>query len=303
MAGKFPMMRSNFKLAEFKKMMLNVSVGATMPSLNTDLMSSIPLMLLERDRQDKVAKLLDALDSKIDNDNRINAELERMAKTIYDFWFLQFDFPNEDGKPYKSSGGQMVWNEELGREIPEGWRVGKLKELATITMGSSPKGASLNEDSNGIIFYQGKSDFGYRFPTVRMYTNSPIRYAEVNDILLSVRAPVGSINIADKRCCIGRGLAALHCSYQSFLYYFMLSNQYQFDKFNNGGTTFGAITRDDLFNLRVVIPDEAVIKLFEERVKPIDREIANNEKQNKELVELRDYLLPLLMNGQVMFSK
>lgn len=289
------MLKSDF----VKKQIRDLMSGSVQKQLPASVIRSIKII---KQNIRKQIEIIYFIEKKIRSNNATNYALQMMAKTIYDYWFLQFDFPNEDGKPYKSSGGKMVRNEELGWEIPEGWRVGILKELATITMGSSPKGESLNEDGNGIIFYQGKADFGYRFPMVRMYTNSPIRYAEVNDILLSVRAPVGSINIVDQRCCIGRGLAALHCSYQSFLYYFMLSNQYQFDKFNNSGTTFGAITRDELFDLRVVIPDEAVIRLFEERVKPIDWEIANNEKQNKELMELRDYLLPLLMNGQVRFG-
>lgn len=126
-----------------------------------------------------------------------------MAKTIYDYWFLQFEFPNEEGRPYKSSGGKMVWNEELKREIPEGWEYINLGNIAQITMGSSPKGASLNNCGEGIVFYQRNSDFGDRFPRERVYTNAPVRYAEEYDILLNVRAPVGKLNIADKKCCIG----------------------------------------------------------------------------------------------------
>lgn len=158
-----------------------------------------------------------------------------------------------------------------------------------------------NKNKDGIIFYQGKTDFGYRFLIVRMYTNAPIRYAEVNDILLSVRAPVGNMNIADEKCCIGRGVAAIRCQYQSFLFYLMLANQYQFDKYNNNGTTFGSITKDDLFGLRIIIPDENVMKIFDEIVSSFDKIVFNNEKQNLELASLRDFLLPLLMNGQVGF--
>ena len=102
---------------------LNISVGATMPSLNTKLMDSIPLNLPSREIQDKIAGLLDSIDSRIENNNKVNQELESMAKTIYDYWLLQFEFPNDDGKPYKSSGGRMVWNDELKKEIPEGWEL------------------------------------------------------------------------------------------------------------------------------------------------------------------------------------
>src|SRR5690606_31656036 len=112
-----------FRQKVFKEMMLNISVGATMPSLNTKLMDDIPLTLPNLLIQEKVASVLSALDDKIELNNRINAELEQMSKTLYDYWFVQFDFPNETGKPYKSSGGKMVYNQVLKREIPEGWEV------------------------------------------------------------------------------------------------------------------------------------------------------------------------------------
>ena len=135
----------------------------------------------------------------------LNDNLEQMAKAIYDYWFVQFDFPNEDGKPYKSSGGNMVYNEEFKREIPEDWKVKELCNIANITMGQSPPGETYNENGNGTIFYQGCTDFGNRFPTVRKFTTAPTRFAKKNDILLSVRAPVGTLNISKEGCCIGRG--------------------------------------------------------------------------------------------------
>ena len=151
----------------------------------------------------------------------INDNLEAMAKQLYDYWFVQFDFPNEEGKPYKSSGGAMVWNEKLKREIPQGWSNGVLSDVANITMGQSPDGSSYNEDGEGIIFYQGSTDFGLRFPDIRQYTTSPSRYANKGDILMSVRAPVGALNIANNDCCIGRGLSALSSKIGSMthLYY------------------------------------------------------------------------------------
>ena len=276
--------------------------GTRQRNISPDDIYDVDVFIPEIESQVKIGKTLYELEKKINNNNRINAELESMAKTIYDYWFLQFDFPNENGKPYKSSGGKMIWNEELKREIPEGWRVGRLEEIADITMGSSPKGESLNEENEGTIFYQGKTDFGYRFPNIRMYTKLPIRFAEVNDILLSVRAPVGDINIADERCCIGRGLAAIRGKCQSFLFYLMLSNKFQFDKYNTGGTTFGAITKDDLLGLKIIIPDDKIMDLFNSTVSIFDKMIFNNEKASKELASLRDFLLPLLMNGQVGFK-
>ena len=117
----------------------------------------------------------------------------------------------------------MVWNENLKREIPEGWNDGCFSDIASITMGQSPDGSSYNEDREGVIFYQGSTDFGIRFPSVRMYTTAPTRFAKQGDILMSVRAPVGAVNIANTDCCIGRGLSAINSKIGSMTYiYFVI---------------------------------------------------------------------------------
>ena len=177
----------------------------------------------EYSEQEKIGKLLSRIDNKIAINRQINRNLEELAKQIYDYWFVQFDFPNEEGMPYKSSGGKMVWNEILKREIPAGWKNGVLSNIAYITMGQSPEGSSYNEDGIGTIFYQGSTDFGIRFPNVRMYTTKPTRFAKIGDILMSVRAPVGAMNIANSDCCIGRGLSAMNSKIGSIthLYYTM----------------------------------------------------------------------------------
>ena len=259
----------------------------------------IPIPSIEE--QEQLGNLANSIDKKIENNNKINAKLESLAKTIYDYWFLQFEFPNEEGKPYKSSGGKMVWNEELKREIPEGWRKGSLSDICSITMGASPNGESLNENQNGLIFYQGKADFSFRFPSIRMFTTSPIRYAKKNDVLISVRAPVGDLNIANNDCCIGRGLAALHSSYPSYLYYKMVSSKNLFSYYNQNGTTFGAVTKENLHNLEIVVPNEKTIMLFEKTISPLDKKISILSQENQELSSLRDFLLPMLMNGQITF--
>ena len=223
-----------------------------------------------------------------------------MAKLLYDYWFVQFDFPNEDGKPYKSSGGAMVWNEKLKREIPQGWSNGVLSDVTNITMGQSPDGSSYNEDGEGIIFYQGSTDFGLRFPDIRQYTTSPSRYANKGDILMSVRAPVGALNIANNDCCIGRGLSALSSKIGSMthLYYLMNDFRLKFEGMNSAGTTFGSITKDELFSLPVIIPTKSVISEFEKICEPIfDKQMIIGEEINT-LTKQRDELLPILMNGQ-----
>ncbi|MEA1923654.1 MAG: restriction endonuclease subunit S, partial [Pseudomonadota bacterium] len=230
-----------------------------------------------------------------------NAELEAMAKTLYDYWFVQFDFPDANGKPYKTSGGKMVYNSTLKREIPEGWEDKILSDIANITMGQSPSGDSYNDQAIGITFFQGSTDFGWLFPTIRQYTTAPARMAKKGDMLLSVRAPVGDINIANNDCCIGRGLAALNSKdgCDGFLFYVMKYFKQVFDRRNSEGTTFGSITKDDLHSLPLACPKSELLKQYDEIVLSYNKMIFDRSLENQKLIELRDWLLPMLMNGQV----
>lgn len=274
---------------------------ASFPQITFDLVKILELNVPELAIQKRIVEVISSLDSKFETNYRINTELEAMAKTLYDYWFVQFDFPDANGNPYKSSGGKMVWNEMLKREIPEGWKDGELKDIANITMGQSPPGESYNDDGEGMIFFQGCTDFGNRFPTVRKFTTEPSRFAKEGDILLSVRAPVGTINIAKEDCCIGRGLAALnskdHCI--AYLFGVMINLKQIFDRRNVDGTTFGSITKDDLFSLKVVKPEKAILKRYHEVINPAFEKQNKIELENLQLSELRDWLLPMLMNGQV----
>ena len=278
----------------------NASGSGQRYTLSNDTIGNIPVLLLSIEKQQTIGKVLADIDRKIELNKQINDNLEAMAKQLYDYWFVQFDFPNEEGKPYKSSGGAMVWNEKLKREIPQGWNNGVLSDVANIMMGQSPDGSSYNEDGEGIIFYQGSTDFGLRFPDIRQYTTLPSRYANKGDILMSVRAPVGALNIANNDCCIGRGLSALSSKIGSMthLYYLMNDFRLKFEGMNSAGTTFGSITKDELFSLPVVIPTKSVISEFEQVCEPIfDKQMIIGEEINA-LTKLRDELLPLLMNGQ-----
>ena len=284
-----------------KKSIQNSATGSIQDNINIDYLTQLKFKIPNKVYQDKIASILSSLDDKIELNNRINSELENLAKTIYDYWFVQFDFPDENGKPYKSFGGKMVYNQELKREIPAGWEVKILANIADITMGQSPAGSSYNEEKKGEIFFQGSTDFGWRFPIVRQYTNEPNRMAKKGDILLSVRAPVGTLNIADNDCCIGRGLAAIRSKYEfnSYLFYVMKYFKTIFDHLDNSGTTFGSITKDDLFNLKLVYPNEEHLKKYDLMISKYNQIILNNQKQNQQLTQLRDWLLPMLMNGQI----
>lgn len=251
-------------------------------------------------QQETVSNISATLNRKVRTNKEIIDSLEAVAKTLYDYWFVQFDFPDENGNPYRSSGGEMVWNEQLKRKIPKGWKPGKLCDIANITMGQSPAGESYNDTGDGVIFYQGRTDFGLRFPTPRMYTTAPTRFAQKGNILLSVRAPVGDLNFAMEDCCIGRGLAALNSKLgsQMHLFYTLAGFQQIFKVMDGNGTTFGSITKDTLFDMSVIFPSDEILQCFEKQVKPIESKIEKCEEEIRELTKLRDWLLPMLMNGQ-----
>ena len=271
------------------------------PQITFDLLSEYAFPIPPISEQKRISSVISTLDKKIALNRSINQNLEAMAKQLYDYWFVQFDFPDENGRPYKSSGGKMVWNDKLKREIPEGWDDGILIDIANITMGQSPDGSSYNEVGEGMLFYQGSTDFGMRFPSVRQYTTAPSRFAKKGDILMSVRAPVGSINIANNDCCIGRGLSAINSKLGSIshLYYILNDLRIAFDQRNAAGTTFGSITKEDLYSLPIIIPSHEVIRAFDKICSPMfDRQMILGEEIDN-LIKQRDGLLPLLMNGQV----
>lgn len=264
-----------FCLESTKKFMRNIAVGATMPSINTKLMGEIEVSYPDKQVQEKIANLLGAIDDKIELNNAINDNLEQQARALYQRMFI--DNP--------VSGGYM----------------GTLSDIADITMGQSPNGSSYNEDGNGAVFFQGRAEFGFRFPSARLYTTEPKRMACANDTLMSVRAPVGDLNVAYTDCCIGRGLAAIHSksNQQSFVLYTMFSLHKQLDVFNGEGTVFGSINRTALTELPIFIPSDREIVKFEAIVAPIDAAIRNNYEEICRLEKIRDALLPKLMSGEL----
>ena len=171
-----------------------------------------------------------------------------------------------------------------------------LADIAVITMGTSPEGDTLNNAGEGVVFYQGKTDFGFRFPTVRQFTTDPKRYAQPKDILMSVRAPVGPVNIATEKCAIGRGLAAIHPRDKrySYLYYTMIELDFELNKFNDEGTVFGSITKDDLHALAIVNIDDDAKSKFEEIASVIDAQILANESEISALARMVSLLLSRL---------
>ena len=281
-------------------MMPNVSDGKYRRHFSNLRELDVSSMALVED-QESVARVLSTIDRKIALNRKRIATLEAMAKEIYDYWFVQFDFPDAHGRPYKSSGGAMVYNPDLKREIPKGWEVGVFSDLIDFTMGQSPAGPTLNESGDGVLFFQGSTDFGSFFPSPRQFTNSPVRMAKAGDVLLSVRAPVGTLNFAFEDCCIGRGIGAFRGKIVSnlFTWFYLKSLRPYFDSKNVAGTTFGSIGKDDFKMLKSAIPLSSILRAYSdlsdcifEQMKLCERAIINDQK-------IRDFLLPLLMNGQV----
>lgn len=185
--------------------------------------------------------------------------------------------------------------------IPTGWEVKTVDDCYNATMGQSPKGDSYNENNIGTLFYQGRAEFNWRFPTPRLYTTEPKRIGNVGDILMSVRAPVGDMNIALNDCCIGRGLCALRHKNNSttYSYYQLLSIKNILDRFNGEGTVFGSINQNDLKSISIIEPSNNIIQTFIDRLTVFDNEIRIASIQNQTLAEIRDALLPKLLSGQI----
>lgn len=195
----------------------------------------------------------------------------------------------------------MAIYKEMILDATEECGEGILSDVADIIMGQSPKGDTYNEDGEGAVFYQGRAEFGNRFPTRRLFTTDPKRMAKENSVLMSVRAPVGDVNVAYEECCIGRGLCSVASkdNHQSFVLYTMCSLKEQFDVYNGEGTVFGSINKDSMNGMTIKIPSKALMYKFEEIVSPMDASIKANYEENCRLIAMRDSLLPKLMSGEL----
>ena len=245
--------------------------------------------------QRKIAAVLSVYDDLIENNTRRIKILEEMAGAIYREWFIEFRFPGHEQVEMVESG--------LGL-IPQGWEVKQLGEMCHVIMGLSPKSEFYNETGDGLPFHQGVTDFGERFPTDRVYCTIQKRVAEADDILFSVRAPVGRINIANKKVVIGRGLSAIRSKNgnQTFLLQ-QLKDRFQEEDTMGSGAIFNAIRKTDLLGIPLLTPTESVIDKFEEIVNLIFAELANLTLKNANLRQTRDLLLPKLISGEIDVSE
>ena len=274
----------------FQSLLKTITVGSAIPTLSQKNLAKLVVMIPTTKIQHKIASILSSIDDKIEVNRRINDNLEQQAQALFKSWFVDFE-------PFKD---QPFVESELGM-IPQGWRLGCLSNVADIIMGSSPSGSSYNVTGDGDVFYQGRAEFSFRFPRRNMYTTEAKRYADVDSVLLSVRAPVGDINVAEERCCIGRGLASVKSNEgnSSYILYLMQSLKPVFDQFNGEGTVFGSINKKALEELKILIAPKEIRDSFEDIANKIDSEIKVLDQESRRLAELRDTLLPRLMSGEL----
>ena len=294
--------------------LLAQATGSTFPNVSAQQLAEIPYPSLNEDEQRAIAHVLCTLDDKIELNRRMNETLEGMARALFKSWFVDFEpvrakmegrwrrgesLPGLPAEHYDLFPERLV-DSELG-EIPEEWEVRRLGDSFNLTMGQSPPGSTYNDNRDGLPFFQGNADFGPRFPMNRKYCNAPTRVARADDTLVSVRAPVGAINMAWEQCCIGRGVAALRHKSDSaaYTYYATWTAQPQIGQFEHTGTVFGAITKGQFEALQVIEPDAGIISAFESCARPLDKRIKSNTAESRSLSSQRDALLPKLVSGEI----
>ncbi|MBU2973275.1 restriction endonuclease subunit S [Zobellia sp. B3R18] len=279
------------------------------PSISSKDIGALQFKIPNYSTQKQIAKVLSDLDAKIEVNNKINQELEAMAKTLYDYWFVQFDFPDANGKPYKSSGGKMVYNEALKREIPEGWEDGKLGDLST-RIGDGLHGTPKYVDDSEYSFINGNNlkngfisiDSETKKVSAEEYERN-FKELNSNSILLSINGTLGNLAIYnDEKVMLGKSSAYINCkeNYRSYCYEYLNQNHMQKVFWNMAtGSTIKNLGLTSIKNLKILKPKVDLILKFEEMTKSIVDKRKNIFNENQKLSELRDWLLPMLMNGQV----
>ena len=305
-----------FRLRAVGKWLLGNSAGSIMPSLNEGMLGRLPLRLPQLKDQQEIAAVLSALDAKIDLNNNINAELEALAKTIYDYWFVQFDFPDTNGRPYKTSGGKMVWNEVLKREIPAGWEAKSLGSVISRTgTGLNPRDnfvlgtgsnyyVTIKNVTNGRIVLDDKCD---RIDDESMAIIDRRSQLRAGDVLFTSIEPVGvtylihekptNWNINESVFTIRPDTDVITSEYLLML--LSSSEMKAFTKNSSAGSIHKGIRHGVLKSFNLPYAGKKLIDQFSSMMRPMLQKMHCLDRENRELTQLRDWLLPLLMNGQV----
>ena len=288
---------------------IRTSDKSAVPGVNRNELHEVEIPAIsDTKQQKKVAAILAALDAKIDCNNRINAELEAMAKTLYDYWFVQFDFPDASGTPYKSSGGKMVYNATLKREIPLGWHDSNVMAVADLLGGGTPTKKKPEYWSGNIPFFTPTDADGsiFKFSTADYITSEGLKGSSTklfskHTVFITARGSVGRLVLAGVDMAMNQSCYALRAKTGiSHVFLFFLAKELIHHlHVKSSGSVFDSIVSNDIELTKLAIPKGEVIEKFAEVVEPIFEKIANNTKENQQLAQLRDWLLPLLMNGQV----
>lgn len=283
-------------------------VGCIQKHFNLKDAFELEIYLPDIQTQNKIGEFVKKLNNKIELNRKISDELEAMAKTLYDYWFLQFEFPNEEGKPYKSSGGKMVWNEELKREIPEGWEVGNLYNIADFINGlACQKYRPVNDTEKLPVIKITEMHDGITANTE--YVRSDIPENNIindGDILFSWSATLETMLWTGGKCGLNQHIFKVIPKNISKYYVFMQLSSYigNFVKMAEARkTTMGHITTDHLKQSKIILPNRAIAEMFDKKISDVFQMVIKNNQENRELINVRDFLLPLLMNGQVGFKE
>jgi len=284
--------------------------ATTYSSVNKDIINEFDVIVPNNDNSwDLIAKFLFNIDKKIELNNKLNQQLEDMAKFLYDYWFVQFDFPDENGKPYKSTGGKMVWNDEVKREIPAGWEVVDLCKLENnVVTGKTPSTSNKEYYGNEIPFITIGDIRGNMHITdteiklsVKGADSQKNKYIPAGSLCVTCIASPGLIGFSTELSQTNQQINSVvikNKENKTYLY-FALKDYFKYSPGAKAGNTFANMNKGDFESIKLISPPKELKIEFEETVRPSVDQLENNSKQNYYLAQLRDWLLPLLMNGQV----
>ena len=297
---------------ETRKWLVTHAVGTNMPNLNTYILSDVPIAYPLLEEQRKIVRVLNSLDEKIALNSAINDNLEQQLMLLYDYWFTQFDFPDKDGNPYQTSGGKMVWNDTLKRNIPENWKVQsvisnclssiikpgvEIFNTKTYLATADVKGTSISTGT--IVDYDGRESRANMQPSINSVWFAKMKNSIKHLYLNKEMQPIIS------SCILSTGFCGLQCNEISFEYIASYVSNAYFEIHKDmlaHGATQEAVNNDDLVGVHIIIPEDAVLRAYHEATQAIYAQISKNICENQELVKLRDWLLPMLMNGQATIS-
>lgn len=301
-----------FKTKTVRDQIRLTSSGSKVKHTSPERIYDVKVPLPSISEQQRIVDLLDVLETKIELNNRINTELEAMAKTLYDYWFVQFDFPDANGKPYKTSGGNMVYNPTLKREIPAGWEAATLEDLGQIVGGSTP--STQNPENftaegtpwitpNDLSNNQGNKFIsrGGQDVSAEGIKSASLKKYPAGTVLLSSRAPIGYMAISRNEVTTNQGFKSFipNKGYSSEFIYYTVKDSLKAITQYASGSTFKEVSGGTLKTVKIVLPKMNLSDAFKNRIQPIFSKQDFIERENEKLAQLRDWLLPMLMNGQV----